>query len=53
MSRFFERAGVTYSEAQDWASSLGFGAVLGMILGAVFWHLAAFGVSLRSLLSET
>jgi len=49
----FERAGVTYSKAQDWASSLGFGAVLGMILGAVFWHLAAFAVSLRSLLSET
>jgi|APTNR8051073442_1049403.scaffolds.fasta_scaffold06195_2 ElaB/YqjD/DUF883 family membrane-anchored ribosome-binding protein len=49
----FERAGVTYSKAQDWASSLGFGAVLGMILGAVFWHLSAMATSLRSLLSET
>ncbi|MBL9179325.1 MAG: hypothetical protein JNM65_14780 [Verrucomicrobiaceae bacterium] len=49
----YERAGVTFNEARDWMSSLGFGAGIGMIFGAAFWHLAAIAASLRSLLSET
>lgn len=34
----FERAGVAIKEVKGWVSSLSFGAGLGMILGAAFWH---------------
>ena len=49
----YERAGATFSEVRDWISSVGFGAGLGVILGAAFWHVVAIATSLRSLLSET
>lgn len=49
----YERAGATFSEVRDWISSVGFGAGLGVILGAAFWHVVAIAASLRSLLSDT
>lgn len=49
----YERASITFSEIRDWGSSLGFGVGLGMILGAVIWHLVAIATSFRSLVAET
>lgn len=44
----YERAGAGTKEVKSRASSLGFGAGLGMILGAAFWHIAAIARGLRS-----
>ncbi len=49
----YERAGGIFGEARDWVSSLAFGALLGVILGAAFWHVVAIATSHRALLSDT
>jgi hypothetical protein len=49
----YERAGAGTNEVKGWASSLGFGAGLGIMIGAAFWHIAAIARVLYSRQSQT